>query len=251
MDPIEVSKLDELLARAENLMDRVEDTYLITKDILLGTQISDWIEDLKTSGIESATYSDASRMNTLIANTDAANNDAIAKHLVSWAVSNNKYGIYCKGACGEVSGVTWESLTTPNAVMGDATAFMAVCENSVAAKATMENEPCKNAIWDKANITEACIRSSSSMKSALTSKSARTNVNGSASGKKWFLIQIEVSRENTASTPSYVTGSYGSVHVTGVTTTASVNRFVTGLSVLKEGSDDVRSDVWVRYVDFS
>ena len=251
MDPIEVSKLDELLARAENLMDRVEDTYLVTKDILLGTQISDWIEDLKTSGTESATYSDADRMNVLIANNDAANNNAIAKHLVSWAVSNNKYGTYCRGACGGIDGVAWDSLTTPNEVMGNATAFTAVCENSVAAKATMENGPCKNAIWDKANITEACIRSSSSMKSVLTSKSARTNVNVSTSGKKWFLIQIEVSRDNTVSTPSYVTGSYGSVHVNGITTTASVNRFVTGLSVLEEGSDDRGSDVWVRYVDFS
>ena len=157
MDKVVYDRIDDVLGRIESLYGRVEDTYLVAKDILLGTQISDWIADLKASGTASATYSDASRMNVLIANEDAANNVDVAKYLVQWAVANNKYGTYCGAACGAVSGVTWDSLTTPNAVMGNATAFTALCGNSVAFKASMQNSGCKTAIWDNSVLTESII----------------------------------------------------------------------------------------------
>lgn len=191
MEPIEVGKLDELLDRATNLMNRVEDTYLVAKDILMGTQIGDWIADLKASGTASATYGDSSRMNVLIANEDAANNSDVAKYLVQWAVANNKFGTYCGAACGAVSGVTWDSLTTPNTVMGNAAAFTALCGNSVAIYEVLKVKACKQAIWANLAICDTIIRSSDTASSALEKLCSNVEFRiEEASQGKWFVHRV-------------------------------------------------------------
>ena len=230
MDTVVYDRIEDVLGRIESLYGRVEDTYLVAKDILLGTQISDWIADLKASGIASATYSDASRMNALIANEDAANNSDVAKYLVQWAVANNKYGTYCGAACGAVSGVTWDSLTTPNAVMGNTTAFAALCENSVAFKASMQNSGCKTAIVENVTTTENVIRGSNTALTVLNG--LKEHVTSIYDSRVWFLLYAEsqgtgANSEGTA-TPNYLTGSYGDVSVSYSSRKVEVNRFVQG-----------------------
>lgn len=201
MDKVVYDRIDDVLNRVESLFGRVEDTYLVAKDILMGTQISDWIADLKASGTASATYSDATRMNALIANEDAANNSDVAKYLVQWAVANNKYGTYCGAACGAVSGVTWDSLTTPNAVMGNATAFAALCENTVAFNEAMQNASCKNAIWDCSSVTEQIFNSNSVAFNNLC-KYKTTNGSIGNGSQKCFLLNV------------WYPPSYGNIKVT-------------------------------------
>ena len=223
-------RIDDVLNRVESLFGRVEDTYLVAKDILMGTQISDWIADLKASGTASATYSDATRMNALIANEDAANNVDVAKYLVQWAVANNKFGTYCGGACGAVGGVTWDSLTTPNAVAGNAAAFTALCENSVAFKACLNVSDTKTAIVDNATTTESIIRTSNAALSVLNGmKTRKTSI---YSSEVWFLLyaQSEGTGANASgtATPNYLTGSYGDVSVSYSNRKVEVNRFIQG-----------------------
>lgn len=191
MDTVVYDRIEDVLGRIESLYGRVEDTYLVAKDILLGTQISDWIADLKASGTASATYSDASRMNVLIANEDAANNSDVAKYLVQWAVANNKFGTYCGGACGTVSGVTWDSLTTPNAVAANATAFTALCGNSVAIYEVLKVKVCKQAIWANLTICDTIIRGSNTAMSALEKLCSNITFRvDKASQGKWFVHRV-------------------------------------------------------------
>lgn len=230
MDTVVYDRIEDVLGRIESLYGRVEDTYLVAKDILLGTQISDWIADLKASGTASATYSDATRMNALIANEDAANNSDVAKYLVQWAVANNKYGTYCGAACGAVSGVTWDSLTTPNAVMGNATAFTALCGNSVAFKASMQNSGCKTAIVENVTTTENIIRGSNTALTVLNG--LKEHVTSIYDSRVWFLLYVQsqgtgAMAEGTA-TLNYLTGSYGDVSVSYSNKKVDVNRFVQG-----------------------
>lgn len=230
MDTVVYDRIEDVLGRIESLYGRVEDTYLVAKDILLGTQISDWIADLKASGTASATYGDSSRMNVLVANEDAANNSDVAKYLVQWAVANNKFGTYCGAACGAVSGVTWDSLTTPNAVMGNAAAFTALCGNSVAFKACLNLEGTKDAIVDNATTTESIIRTSNAALSVLNGmKTRKTSI---YSSEVWFLLYAQsegtgASASGTA-TPNYLTGSHGDISVSYSNRKADVNRFVQG-----------------------
>lgn len=248
MDTVVYDRIEDVLGRIESLYGRVEDTYLVAKDILLGTQISDWIADLKASGTASATYSDASRMNVLIANEDAANNSDVAKYLVQWAVANNKYGTYCGAACGAVSGVTWDSLTTPNAVMSNATAFTALCGNSVALNEAMLSDDCKASIWNNALVTENPLRNSSIALNVLNSLSV-TDEEKEHMGIRAFLLNFYYKNYYSSNiNPVYVTGSYGSGHVTSIAPTFTVNRFVTGWSIVGDGT---RYNFTTRYVDFS
>lgn len=248
MDKVVYDRIDDVLNRVESLFGRVEDTYLVAKDILLGTQISDWIADLKASGTASATYGDASRMNVLIANSDAANNSDVAKYLVQWAVANNKFGTYCGAACGAVSGVAWDSLTTPNAVMGNATAFTALCRNSVSFKTAMQNDDCRNSIWNNSTVTENPIRSSSVAINVLNNLSI-TSTEADKTGIKAFLLSFKHDNYYSVTIhPVYVTGSYEDGYVTSLSPLFTVNRFITGWSTTKTGD---RSQFTTRYVDFS
>lgn len=170
MEPIEVSKLDELLDRATNLMNRVEDTYLVAKDILLGTNIADWVADLAASGTGSATYADSDRMNALIENTDACRNVNVAQYLLDWAVAQNKANTYFGSALGDLSGVTWESLTSVNAIMANNTAFTAIANDSILFSAVIGNAVCKKSVFNMCAYTEPVILQSNTALGTLRSQ---------------------------------------------------------------------------------
>lgn len=243
MDTVVYDRIEDVLGRIESLYGRVEDTYLVAKDILLGTQISDWIADLKASGTASATYSDASRMNVLIANEDAANNSDVAKYLVQWAVANNKYGTYCGAACGAVSGVTWDSLTTPNAVMGNATAFTALCGNGVAFDATIKNSACRTAIWNNAaSVTENIIVNSSTALNVMRNNMVVQTSGGTYNDIKWFFVEIKKINDNGTIYFDTLTSGEKSITINNVSV-RDVNKFVTSV--------DSRIPCYKRYVDFS
>lgn len=248
MDTVVYDRIEDVLGRIESLYGRVEDTYLVAKDILLGTQISDWIADLKASGTASATYSDASRMNVLIANEDAANNQDVAKYLVQWAVANNKYGTYCGAACGAVSGVTWDSLPTPNAVMGNATAFTALCGNSVATEATVRNSTCKQAMWANITVCEPILTASSEALLAMRNVAGTNkNVNQSVL-EKIFLVDLTANLASSANLSLvYAAGGSGQQEVKFGTTFTS-NRFLQSLSISL--SQDYAKPK-ARYINFS
>lgn len=226
-------RIDDVLNRVESLFGRVEDTYLVAKDILLGTQISDWIADLKASGTASATYSDATRMNALIANEDAANNSDVAKYLVQWAVANNKYGTYCGAACGAVSGVTWDSLTTPNAVMGNATAFTALCGNSTAIYETLNVKSCRQAIWSNLSICDSIIRSNNTslkaMQSLCKSSYRIASSNYTPLSGKYFLYYLQCNNSDTFSAKLIYApeNAEKTIPISGYKNKDIVNRFVT------------------------
>lgn len=248
MDTVVYDRIEDVLGRIESLYGRVEDTYLVAKDILLGTQISDWIADLKASGTASATYSDATRMNALIANEDAANNVDVAKYLVQWAVANNKYGTYCGAACGAVSGVTWDSLTTPNAVMSNATAFTALCGNSVATEATVRNSTCKQAMWANITVCEPILTASSEALLAMKNVAGTNkNVNQSVL-EKIFLVDLTANLASSANLSLvYAAGGSGQQEVKFGTTFTS-NRFLQSLSISL--SQDYAKPK-ARYINFS
>lgn len=248
MDTVVYDRIEDVLGRIESLYGRVEDTYLVAKDILLGTQISDWIADLKASGTASATYSDASRMNALIANEDAANNSDVAKYLVQWAVANNKYGTYCGAACGAVSGVTWDSLTTPNAVMGNATAFTALCGNSVATEATVRNSTCKQAMWANITVCEPILTASSEALLAMRNVAGTNKTVNQSVLEKIFLVDLTAHSAVSADLSLvYAAGGSGQQRVMYGTTFTS-NRFLQSLSISL--SQDYAKPK-ARYINFS
>lgn len=196
MEPIEVGKLDELLKRAENLMNRVEDTYLVAKDILMGTNVADWVEDLATSGKQSATYSDADRMNVLIANVDAVNNINVTQYLCDWAAANNKAGVYFGTVLGNVSGVTWDSLTTAAQVCGNAAAFTAIANNNTTISVSLSNSTMRQAMYNAYATTESILAASSVamnvVRSLATTKNLDDNaatIGGTSAPYKMFMLE--------------------------------------------------------------
>lgn len=243
MDTVVYDRIEDVLGRIESLYGRVEDTYLVAKDILLGTQISDWIADLKASGTASATYSDATRMNALIANEDAANNVDVAKYLVQWAVANNKFGTYCGAACGAVSGVTWDSLATPNAVMGNATAFTALCKNTVAFNEAMQNASCKNAIWDRSSVTEQVFATNSNALQRLRGYAEDVGMGGEYYKNMFVFSVLRHDSKSIEVTLNYKNG--GSETFNTGSGAKTINKFVN--SIITVGS----SYPSVIHVDFS
>lgn len=203
MDTVVYDRIEDVLGRIESLYGRVEDTYLVAKDILLGTQISDWIADLKASGTASATYSDASRMNVLIANEDAVNNTEITKYLCSWAIANNKVGLYFGTFVSEVSDVNWEECTTVQQLYANTTAFNAVANNANSFNALLNNSTMKNSLYTYWQNVENSLANSSVATNKLSSLSSGngnmgggnrdTNAINFYKGKKMWFSHIQLS----------------------------------------------------------
>ena len=234
MDTVVYDRIEDVLGRIESLYGRVEDTYLVAKDILLGTQIGDWIADLKASGTASATYGDEERMNILIANEDAAKNQDVAKYLVQWAAANNKYGTYCGAACGAVSGVTWDRLTTPNAVMSNATAFTALCGNSTAIYETLNVKSCRQAIWSNLSICDSIIRSNNTslkaMQSLCKSSYKIESSYGTPLSGKYFLYYLQCHNNSNTFSAKLIyapENAEETIPMSGYGNKDIVNRFVT------------------------
>lgn len=167
MDTVVYDRIEDVLGRIESLYGRVEDTYLVAKDILLGTQISDWIADLKASGTASATYSDATRMNALIANEDAVNTVQIMTILCDWSVSNNKAGTYLKTYFSK-SEIDWQGVESITDAYSNSEVFSLIANDQNMFNTMMSLASCKTAMFNCYETTESILANSPYM-SAITS----------------------------------------------------------------------------------
>ena len=236
MDTVVYDRIEDVLGRIESLYGRVEDTYLVAKDILLGTQISDWIADLKASGTASATYSDASRMNALIANEDAVNNVDVTQYLCDWAVSNNKTGVYFGSIVGDIVGVDWSALSTADSIMTE-TVFGAIANDHTAFGALSNNTTCARAMYNAHAITEDIINESQAINQMSSVIATITNHNPSQF-EYLFLRYFDPTGTGTPAYSYSVTfadGSQQSYEVRFDSGNVLVNRFVRTL-VCTEGS---------------
>lgn len=255
MEPIEVGKLDEILTRLDaqdaqlaSIFALSNETNALAKDILQGTQIAEWIEDLQTSGTSSATYADDDRMEVLIGNTNAAQNVAIAQYLLDWAVAHNQTGTYLGACVGDVAGVTWSSLTTPTQVCGNSSAFSAAANNDTAFNAMLGNASCKSAMYDGYATTENVIRSSAVALAALRAKQS-TSWQGSGGNEyiafnnlgKAFILGNNQKYKNASVTRP------GGGYITENDTTA-INRFGSQVTINLPYSG---VNTMLSYVDFS
>lgn len=245
MDTVVYDRIEDVLGRIESLYGRVEDTYLVAKDILLGTQISDWIADLAASGTSSATYQDASRMNTLIANNDAVNTTSIATLLRDWSIANNKTGIFFGTYLNNPSGVDWSSLTTPSSITANAIALNAIVGNDTAFRYAFDLTAFRNTLYDNSLVTESIMQANLSKFNRYKSDFyAAWNDSSSRSGKL-FVIDMRLSENSSHYGGNYTynvtfkdgssdSGSHTSNAPSG-NTIATYNRFCSNVSMSAGG----------------
>lgn len=153
--------VDEFGEMLEEIQGFTNETNVVVKDILNGRQLSEWIADLAASGKQSATYSNADRMNALIADRDACRNITVSQHIFDWGVAKNKVGTYLNSAIGSVNGVTWSNVTTAMQAFGNANAFSAITRDSVVFSAAVGNQTSRQAMYSNYSVTQDKIKSSS------------------------------------------------------------------------------------------
>lgn len=186
------AKIDGLDVDIEDLNELALTIKTTVDDVLNGTQLSDWISDLETSGKSSATYNDASRMNTLIANEGACKNTKINQHLFDWSVINNRVGTFYNSGLGAVSGVTWSSILTPAQVSSNSSAFRAVAKNADMFTVFLNNATAKATLWTNSSVTESILASgtaNSVLKQYATRKTHGSLDNVVPGNVRWFLFE--------------------------------------------------------------
>lgn len=90
-----IAKIDAITDSINLIYTFANETNVIVKDILLGSNIAEWIDDLAENGTSSTTYKDTSRMNTLLKSSDACKNNTVNDYLFRYAYSNNLVGLFC------------------------------------------------------------------------------------------------------------------------------------------------------------
>lgn len=175
MGIIEIDKLDTLLARHAELKVAVDafgqtlnevqryanETNIVVKDIYNGTNAIDWISDLKTAGKSSVTYGNKERMEFLLTYSDAVNNTEINQYIFDYGIENNlNIGLFYQVLLGNEPGVTWESLTTFDAVCKNELAFKKVCDKTPAITLAKNNKTSFHTMAINYNYTESIITSS-------------------------------------------------------------------------------------------
>lgn len=172
--------------------------------------MAEWIDDLETNGTSSATYKDASRMETLIATEDACLNLTITELLCSWAVDNSKAGTYFGTIIGDVSDVTWSSLTSINNVTANSTALTAILKNSTTLDVFMNNTKCKQSLFTNYSVSSPILTGMTLTKYLTTQGIYNSNVSrNSPFTKNMFVKQIW-----TFSVDTYTTGDAFTAKVT-------------------------------------
>ena len=216
MGAIERDKLDEILKilnKQDEKLSKVyqfsNETNAVVKDILMGTQTSDWIKDLETNGTGSATYKDASRMETLIALEDACLNLNITSMLCEWAVDNNKAGTYFGTVLGEVSGVNWSNLTSINSLSANSTALTEILTNTTTLDVFMNNAKCKQSLYINYSVSSEILKGLTLTKYLTTQSIYNTNISNKQFTKNMFIKQIW-----TYSVDTYTTGDAFTAKVT-------------------------------------
>lgn len=217
MGAIERDKLDEILKilnkqdeKLSKLYQFSNETNAVVKDILLGTNVAEWIDDLETNGTSSATYKDASRMETLIATEDACLNLTITELLCSWAVDNSKAGTYFGTIIGDVSGVTWSSLTSIDTVTANSTALSSVLKNATTLDVFMNNTKCRKSLYTNYSVSADILKGMSLTKYLTKQSIYNTNILPSSP----FTRNMYIKQIWTYSADNYTTGDAFTAKVT-------------------------------------
>lgn len=249
------SAIDEMRNNIDIILNFSSETNIVVKDILLGSNISDWIADLQSSGKNSATYKDSSRMEKLIASRDAVNTTNIATLLRDWSISNNEVGTFFGTYLDNPEGVDWDSLTTPSLLTGNSVAFNAIANNSTAFKYAMDVTSIKSTLYDNATVTEPILqKNTSKLKNYVANVNdyyAAWNGSTSYSGK-FFVLNIRISENSsyyrgnytydiTTKDGSKIQDTYTTSSVTNATIKV-VNKFASAVS-LKAGGGWLYADI--------
>lgn len=181
-------KLDNNFSSIQNQLSYIKITV---DDILLGRNLSEWIEDLKVHGVNSDTYKSSERMDILIKDRDSCMNPDVESYILKWGIANNKIGIYLNSVIGNVSGVTWSSLATPNDVFSNSKAVDAVFSSATAFNNILNTGGCGQAIIDNYSVTESRITSNPTSRSIINNRKKSEYILNAGSYK-------EVTRDNVA-----------------------------------------------------
>lgn len=120
--------IESLQKTQASSLSKINDTYLVCKDILTGQQVSDWVADLKAYGTSSETYANSSRMTTLVNSSDAVGNSDVTKTILDWSLDNAMVGSYFGTLTGDTT-VSWSALTTADALVSSEDALCGVIIN--------------------------------------------------------------------------------------------------------------------------
>lgn len=227
------AEFDDVLAAINNVQLRVDDIYF-------GNQISEWIEDLNSSGKNSLTYQDSVKMNTLISNTAACNDSRVAIYLLEWAIDNNKVGIFYGSSVGDAGEITWDSLATLDSVMSNNAAFTEIANNYTAITASLNLKDGRDSIISNYSVTENIIRASDTSLSSLKTIKKSGSISSGTVEKPMFLLSA--SSSNLAGISIY-TKSGGKIYGTQIYN--NLNRFITKIESVQNKS------MSYEYVDFS
>ena len=181
-------------------LSKINDTYLICKDILTGQQVSDWVADLKAYGTSSETYANSSRMTTLVNSSDAVGDSGVTKTILGWSLDNAMVGTYFGTLTGDTT-VSWSSLTTADELVSSEDAFAAMCSNDDAWSRLRDTNALKTATANIFSTTLASyVKNSAAVKERLdkesTSELTKTgaSVTYSFKEKHWYVYDVNASR---------------------------------------------------------
>lgn len=188
--------LSGIIYDINHILNTVDETNLIVKDILKGTNIAQWVNDLIEFGEESVTYKDNDRMNTIVSDTSACKNAQVTDLILKWASLNNKTGTYF-GNILEISNTApWESLRTPANVMSNEEAFKTIVKDKNALARLMNNAICKIEIYNQKNVTQNVLKSDATALSNFKAYSKKlnlhvtNNVNNKTWNGKYFVFSV-------------------------------------------------------------
>ena len=150
-------EMESVYVDIDYLKDAVGSIKITVEDIYTGNQISEWVADLESFGTSAATYSDSSRMNVLITNSDAVQNNKIQKILFDWSVANSKPGLFIKTFTNNGGGISWDSITQATQLSNNSTVFSYIIKNSTLWDLIMGNSSTRTEINNNYTVTESII----------------------------------------------------------------------------------------------
>lgn len=150
-------EMESVYVDIDYLKDAVGSIKITVEDIYTGNQISEWVADLESFGTSAATYSDSSRMNVLITNSDAVQNNNIQKILFDWAVANSKPGLFIKTFTNNGGGISWDSITQAAQLSNNTNVFSYIINDTTLWDLIMGNSSTRQQINSNFTITEPII----------------------------------------------------------------------------------------------
>lgn len=246
-----ISEVDEKVVVLSSLIDNVQyiisSTNSIVKDILYGTQISEWITDLETGGESSTTYSDSSRMIALVKEPSATQNTNISAIIYKWAYNNSMLPDYFL-SCTQNDSIAWSNFSNLDSICKNKDAFSAAVSVSVSADSVFAHQASRKTIFSNYSVTESVLSQSVPLASLKKIKKSKTIFMDSPFAKNIFILQFN--KLNMTYNPSfkgiYATPSGQQVEtIIDVYAATIINKFSTNTTCSGINS------FTISYVDFS